>query len=322
MVGITSTVPVEAIYAAGLRPVDLNNRFVADPDRERLVARAEARGFPVNLCSWIKGNYSVVAELKLRRVVGVVRGDCSSTEKLMEVWRHEGRETIPFAYPTRPDPLRMKEALEAFAQQLGTTLEAAEKMRHELAPIRAMLAELDQLTWQDGRVTGFENHLWLVSASDFTSELDCFAAELEAFLNAARTRPARPGLIRLGYLGVPPIVDGLYDFLEARGAQVTFNEVQRQFAMLGDHADLAAQYTAYTYPYDTFNRLDDVLWEARRRNLQGLIHYAQTFCHRQIEAIILRERLDLPILTLEADRPGPLDPRSQTRIEAFLEQLR
>jgi benzoyl-CoA reductase/2-hydroxyglutaryl-CoA dehydratase subunit BcrC/BadD/HgdB len=122
-------------------------------------------------------------------------------------------------------------------------------------------------------------------------------------------------------VGVPPIVDGLYEFLEQRGARVVYNEVQRQFAMLDPASDLAGQYTAYTYPYDTGYRLKDVKREVSRRGLQGLIHYAQTFCHRQIEAIILREDLPLPVISIEADRPGPLDARTQTRLEAFLEQL-
>ena len=36
---------------------------------------------------------------------------------------------------------------------------------------------------------------------------------------------------------------------------------------------------------------------------------------------LLRERLRLPILTLECDRPGPMDGRTQTRVEAFIEML-
>jgi len=47
----------------------------------------------------------------------------------------------------------------------------------------------------------------------------------------------------------------------------------------------------------------------------------QSFCFRQMHDRIIRERLHLPILTLECDRPGPMDGRSRTRIEAFLEMI-
>ena len=36
---------------------------------------------------------------------------------------------------------------------------------------------------------------------------------------------------------------------------------------------------------------------------------------------LLREGLKIPILTLEGDRPGPVDGAILTRIEAFLEML-
>jgi benzoyl-CoA reductase/2-hydroxyglutaryl-CoA dehydratase subunit BcrC/BadD/HgdB len=56
--------------------------------------------------------------------------------------------------------------------------------------------------------------------------------------------------------------------------------------------------------------------------LDGFVHYAQAFCFRQIEDKILRQALSKPVLTVEGDRPEPLDGRTETRIEAFLEMLR
>ena len=313
---------MEAVLAAGLVPVDLNNKFITASDREGLVRDAEARGFPSNICSWIKGIYSAAAAEGIRRVVGVTRGDCSSTEKLLEIWQHEGVEAIPFAYPGEPSVEAAGRAVAEFCARLGTTVAAAEAVRERLRPMRALLRQLDDRTWQDGKISGAENHLWLVSASDFNSDPVRFERELSAFLDEVSHRPSRKDFIRLGYAGVPPVVDGIYDFLESRGARVVFNEVQRQFAMTDDQPSLANQYAAYTYPYDTFARIEDMRREAERRGLHGFIHYAQTFCHRSLEGILLRERLGLPVLCIEADRPGPLDPRTETRIEAFLEQLR
>jgi benzoyl-CoA reductase/2-hydroxyglutaryl-CoA dehydratase subunit BcrC/BadD/HgdB len=82
------------------------------------------------------------------------------------------------------------------------------------------------------------------------------------------------------------------------------------------------QYRAYTYPYGVFFRLKDIQREIERREIKGLIHYVQSFCFRQIEDLIIRTRLKIPVLTLEGDRPGRLDARTRLRLEAFLEMLR
>jgi benzoyl-CoA reductase/2-hydroxyglutaryl-CoA dehydratase subunit BcrC/BadD/HgdB len=126
----------------------------------------------------------------------------------------------------------------------------------------------------------------------------------------------------LGFLGVPPICSDLFDRLPGIGAGVVFLEVPRQFSMPAPSASLLEQYAAYTYPYDVFYRIEDVVRECRRRGVQGVIHYVQSFCFRQLQDRLIRERVGLPVLTLECDRPGPLDASSWTRLEAFVEMLR
>lgn len=76
-----------------------------------------------------------------------------------------------------------------------------------------------------------------------------------------------------------------------------------------------------TYPYDIFHRLEDIRRQAKLRLLDGLIHYTQTFCFRQMQDLALRQSLNLPLLTLEGDRVGSLDTRARLRLEAFLEVL-
>ena len=320
-VGITSTVPVEVILAAGATPVDLNNLFITHPRREEFIARAEQDGFPANLCAWIKGIYGAALSEGIQEVVGVTRGDCSSTEKLMEVLRLRGLATVPFAYPADRSPAALAAEIEMLGRHFGVLPETLEATRSRLGRIRRKLFRLDELTWQEGKVTGRENHYWLVSASDWNGDPDRFEQELDRFLAQAEGRTPRTGAVRLGYVGVPPILDDLYEALEREGAAVVFNETQRQFAMLDDSGDLAEQYRRYTYPYDIQARVQDIRREAERRNLAGIVHYAQTFCHRQIEAIVFRETLGLPVLSLEADRPGPVDGRTRTRVQAFLEML-
>ncbi|MHC5034106.1 MAG: 2-hydroxyacyl-CoA dehydratase family protein [Planctomycetota bacterium] len=321
VIGITTTVPIEVIYAAGLVPVDLNNLFITAQAPLSLAERAERAGFPHTCCCWTKGIYGAVREFGIRRVIGVARGDCSNAEALLEILEHEGTECLTFNFPQRPDAARMAALIEELADALGTGIEEAEKWRKRLAPARALTAQVDRLSREDDRVEGLENHLWLVSASDFCADVDRYEAEARAFVEAAAKRRPFEGSLRLGLCGIPPIVPELYGFLETMGARVVYNETQRQFAMLTPAASLAEQYTRYTYPYGVFARIEDIRTECERRHLDGLIHYVQSFCHRRIEDRIVRERLDLPVLTLEADQPGPLSGQLRTRLEAFVQML-
>jgi benzoyl-CoA reductase/2-hydroxyglutaryl-CoA dehydratase subunit BcrC/BadD/HgdB len=320
-IGLTATVPVEVLLAAGLTPLDLNNVFITSPEPKTLVAEAEHRGFPLNSCAWIKGIYATARRLGVRRVIGVAQGDCSNTHALMEVLESEGVEVIDFNYPFPKDRAALAAAIDSLARRLGTTREAAERRRLRLAPVRAVLAEIDRLTWQEGRVTGEENHLWLIGSSDFGGDPAAYERDVGSFVEEARRRPERVGRHRIGYIGIPPICGGLYGFLEGLAAHVVFNEFQRQFSMPAPAADLVEQYLAYTYPYDVHGRIADIRRAVGERRLDGLVHYVQSFCFRHIQDRLLREALGVPILTLEFDRPAPLDGQSRTRLEAFIEML-
>jgi benzoyl-CoA reductase/2-hydroxyglutaryl-CoA dehydratase subunit BcrC/BadD/HgdB len=130
-------------------------------------------------------------------------------------------------------------------------------------------------------------------------------------------------MLRLGYIGVPPVfAQDLYRYVEKQGARIIFNEIQRQFSMPHSGNSLAEQYTNYTYPYSINDRVGDILFETRRRRVDGIIHYVQAFCHRGIGDIIFRQAIDLPILTLEGNADYVLNSHMQTRIEAFLDMIR
>lgn len=323
-IGITTTVPIEVLLAAGYKPVDLNNLFISDPDPERLVALAERAGFPLNCCTWIKGIYSVAMERGIDTVLCVTTGDCSNTIMLMEVFRLRGLNVIPFAFPDRPDIRRMQAALESLADALGTTAEAAGKVRKDLEGCRRLAAELDALTWQRGLVSGWENHYWLVSASDFMGNPSEYEQQLGRLVAEAQGRNPYPDdMLRLAYIGVPAIFPrDLYRYLERNGAGVVFNEIQRQFAMSNREGSLAQQYTSYTYPYSIFDRLGDILPQLRQRRVEGVIHYVQAFCHRGIADIVFRHVINLPILTIEGNADYLLTEHLRTRIEAFLDLIR
>lgn len=322
-VGITTTVPIEVIYAAGLTPVDLNNRFITSSDPQAYIARAESDGLPRNLCGWIKGLYGVgVTSDDIDTVVGVTQGDCSNTHALMELFERAGKKVIPFSYPYDANRRLLKLQIEEFMAAFGVDAAAVARTKERLDRIRRKLVRLDDLTWKEHRLTGFENHLWLVSASDMNGDADRFEAELDDFLKEARTRPPRRDHVLLGYIGVPPIFPKLYPFLESLGARVVFNEMQRQFTMPTFEADIVDQYRRYTYPYRVWGRIDDIAGHLKKRGIVGIIHYVQSFCYRQMEDVILREGLNVPILTLEGDLPGPLDGRTRLRLESFVEMVR
>ncbi len=321
-IGLTSTVPVEIILAAGGQPVDLNNIFVSAQHSGGLVRRAEDAGYPRACCAWVKGIYSTLLDQGIERVVVVVQGDCSQMQAMVETLHGSGIEFIPFAYPYDRDRARLMGELEALATALGTDLENATSVQASLVPVREKVARLDELTWRDGVVSGWENHLYQVSCSDFWGDVAAFEHAVDDLLSEVGERQPLGQRARVGFVGVPPIYTDIYDFLDELGMRVVFNEIQRQFTMspsLG--ADLLTQYERYTYPYDIFSRLEDIRAQTAKRAVEGVIHYVQSFCYRQIYDQIIRDGLGCPVLTLEGDRPGCLTGRDKLRLEAFCETL-
>jgi len=322
-IGMTTTVPVEIIYAAGCIPVDLNNVFITGQETSAAIEKAEMAGYPRNLCGWIKGIYgTVLAVPDIKKVVAVTQGDCSNTHALMETLELEGIEIIPFAFPFDQDQDLLKLQIEKLMNRLGTSWEEVRKAKKDLDQVRRLVWEIDRLTWEENLVSGWENHYFQVSCSDFNGNPHTFAEEAENFIGEAKKRTPKQEKIRIGFMGVPPIITDLYHYLEEKGGRVVFNEVQRQFSMPFHTEDLLEQYRQYTYPYHVLNRVADIRQECKRRDLDMLIHYTQSFCFRQIEDIIFRTKLNSPMLSLEGDRPGPLDARNKMRIDAFLEMVR
>jgi len=321
-IGITTTVPVEILLAAGYQPIDLNNVLVSSPDPTKYVTIAERGGFPLNCCAWIKGIYGVCLDSGIEDVLCVTSGDCSNTIMLMEVLKIKGKNAMPFAYPERPDKEQMDYVLEKMAATFGTTLEDAARFRKKVQSTRNLALKLDELTWKDNKVSGWENHLWLVSASDFNGDYHKFQKDLNDLLDNVAKRTPYANQIRLGYIGVPSVyAKELYPYIEKHGARVVFNEVQRQFAMPASGNSLVEQYTNYTYPYSLNERLTDIKTEIKKRRIDGVIHYVQAFCHRGIGDIVMRSAIDRPVLTLEGNAEFYLNGHVKTRIEAFLDMI-
>ena len=148
-----------------------------------------------------------------------------------------------------------------------------------------------------------------------------FSRLKDRHLQSAKSRPKRKG-VRIGILGVPPVFSNLHKFIESHGAVVVFNEFQRQFAMLCPADSLAQQYTSYTYPYGTAQRMADINREITTRSIDGIINYVQNFCWRSLTNRLVRDSISVPVLNLEGDKPGPVSGQAATRLEAFIEMLK
>lgn len=319
---MTSTVPIEVVYAAGLIPVDLNNAFIEAEDKLGLVEQAEAQGLPRNLCSWIKGIYAVSTHLNIERIIGVVEGDCSNTQALLDLWKEKGFNVITFSYPADRDLDVLKFQMERLMQHLSTDWKKVEETKLELDEVRKKVWELDELTWQANQVKGFENHFYQVGASDFRGNPKKFGQALSKLIEEVKQRKPFKHPVRLAYVGVPPIFPEIYSYLESIGARVVLNEVQRQFSMPFKWSDLVERYLQYTFPYDVFHRLKDIKHEIQKRQIDGVIHYTQSFCHRAIHDIIIRKEVEVPVVTIEGDKPGDLDVRTKLRLQTFVEMLK
>lgn len=320
-IGFTTTIPVEVVYAAGCVPVDINNIFITSADPAALVTQAEYEGYPRNSCGWIKGIYSSLAKGGFDALIAVVEGDCSQTQAMVETLEMHGLEIIPFAYPYGRDHDILRLQIEKLISRLGTDWESVLDWKHSLDRVRRKVHTLDEITWREGKITSFENHCFQVSCSDFNSDPEKFENEIDSLSAQIADRPAENRRLRLGYIGVPPIFTDFYDYIESLGARTVFNEVQRQFTMPFDTQDIVEQYSLYTYPYDVFTRINDINREIERRDIKGLIHYTQSFCFRQIQDLIVRKKVNVPILTIEGDSPAKLDARTRVRIESFMEML-
>ena len=317
-IGFTTSLPVEVLFAAGHTPVDLNNIFLLSHAKD-LIHKAETHGFPRTICSWIKGNYSAAMDTKVDEVIGIVQGDCSNSNSLLDLIAEEGIPVYRFSYPASRTYSDLDQEIAKLEEHYCVTRAQTLAMKKRLDGIRTKLIYLDDLTWQKGLVSGLENHLWQVNASDFNCDPDDFELRLDAFLTQAVQRePIQPRL-RLGYLGVPPIFSNIYHTISALGGEVVFNEVQRQFAMPSLLPDIVDQYLVYTYPYGVFPRLEDIHRQLQLRNIDAVISYTQSFCHLQLDNMLLKKHIDLPFLNLEGDQPEDIDPRTLLRIESFFE---
>jgi benzoyl-CoA reductase/2-hydroxyglutaryl-CoA dehydratase subunit BcrC/BadD/HgdB len=128
-IGLTTTVPIEVLLAAGYKPVDLNNIFVTSGEHLKYIEMAERDGFPKSMCAWIKGIYGACISNGIDEIVGVVEGDCSNTSVLVEVLKKRGITVHPFSYPHSHRLEDLKRELDNFIKHFRVSIEKVEGVR-------------------------------------------------------------------------------------------------------------------------------------------------------------------------------------------------
>ncbi|MHB9924369.1 2-hydroxyacyl-CoA dehydratase family protein [Clostridium botulinum] len=322
-IGLTTTVPVEVVVAAGYTPVDLNNMFITSENYLKYIDIAERDGFPKSLCAWIKGIYGACLENNIKEIVGVMEGDCSNTKALIQVFRLKGIKIYPFSFPHSHRLKDVEIEIRKFMDIFNVNEDKVEQVRKILNRVRKLAKKIDEMTYIDNKVNGFDNHLYQVSLSDFNGNIDEFEEHLKKAIGDIDKRKPINKKLRLAYIGVPPMTGDIYEFVENLNARFVYNEVQREFAFPRgiEAANIFEQYYDYTYPYDIEFRIKELKKQIENRKIDAIIHYTQAFCHRTVEDIVLKKELDIPMLNIEGDKLNTLDARTKLRLEAFLDML-
>ncbi len=320
VIGFTSTIPVEAVYASGNIPCDINNLFITAHNPPELVNNAKKYGFPDTTCSWICGLFSAVLEYKIKTVIGVFGGDCSETIALMEVLQSFGVNVIPFNYPHIPNETHMRESISQLCSELGTNYRKAEEYKYFLDNIRNIADNIDYSLWNKKKGDPFTVQLIQLGTTDFEGDPVKYKLKCDDELKKAENSDEKKLMLRIGIVGVPTIISNLYSVIEQNNAFVVYSEVQRQFS-IPYRGTIESAYTKYTYPYGIYYRINDIQNAISERKLDGIIHYVQSFCYRSIEDIVLRKNINIPILTLQGDLPTAVTETMEIRIEAFLDML-
>lgn len=175
----------------------------------------------------------------------------------------------------------------------------------------------------------------------FAAKVNELCDELETRIGAGEAVPTKDAT-RIMVAGVPMALPNwkLHHLVEGAGAVIVNEEScigTRYYKdlMAEDGQDMEAILTDLTKRYMNIDcscftpndeRIDQVLKEFRESQADGIIHYSLQFCHTyNIEEIRIREacaREGIPYMFIESDYSPEDVGQIQTRVEAFLEQIR
>jgi hypothetical protein len=308
-VGITALVPPELVYGCGQTPFDLNNTV---PTSE-CVPRGK-------LCAWTATWRDMLlrGELRVDRLVVVAGGDCHNALVDGQRVAAGGIPTHYLFYPFDGDEDEMRKQLASLEAFLGGIVDQVAMVR--VADVKDLCIQLDVARCRR-QVLGSRVFNHLVQLCDLGGDVDRFEASARRILAEGHTEVPET---RIALVGVPPIYPDFHEVCEGFGMQVVFDELPWEFARMGGRSldTLARNYAGYTFARDLEYRFDKLEGELARRRVEGVVHYTQYACHHVLEDDMLRERLDLPMLTVQGDLARKCPEQERLRLEAFAELLR
>jgi benzoyl-CoA reductase/2-hydroxyglutaryl-CoA dehydratase subunit BcrC/BadD/HgdB len=257
-------------------------------------------------------------EISVDRLVVVAGGDCHNALVDGQKVAMSGIPTHFFFYPFDGDEGEMLHHLEALEAFLGGITD--KQAWNRVADVKELAIELDMARCRR-RALGSRAFRHLISICDMWGDLDRFEASLRRTLEEPVEEAPDT---RIAMVGVPPIYPDFHEVAEGFGLQVVFDELPWEFARVDGRTmeAMARNYAGYSFARDLEYRLDHLERELARRRVEGVVHYTQYACHHILEDDILRDRLDLPVLTVQGDLPRRCPEQEKLRLEAFSELLR
>ena len=131
--------------------------------------------------------------------------------------------------------------------------------------------------------------------------------------------PEDPARDRTPLLALGPwtLIEDLPIRIEALGGRVVWDEEGVQGAALARAVEPAVALSAWP-ALDPARRFREIRDAAARTGARGVVLVMEAFTGALLDEICLRGVLDLPILALDVEAPGPMDPARRLRLEAFL----
>lgn len=308
-IGITALVPPELLFGCGHVPIDLNN----------IVPTSECvpRG---KICAWTATWRDALlrGDLVVDRLVVVAGGDCHNALVDGQRVAQKGVPTHYLFYPFDGDEHEMLDQLASLESFLGGIFDQDAMAR--VADVKDLCIRLDVARCRR-QVLGSRAFNHLIQLCDMGGDMDRFEASVRRALDDL---PAEMPDTRIALVGVPPIYPDFHQVCEGFGMQVVFDELPWEFARLGGRTlrTMARNYAGYTFGRDLEYRFEVLERELGRRRVEGIVHYTQYACHHVLEDEMLRERFDLPMLTIQGDLPRRCPEQERLRLEAFAELLR
>ena len=151
---------------------------------------------------------------------------------------------------------------------------------------------------------------------------DRVAAWLRSLLEPGPLEDPEPeaslgGRVPLLALGPWTLFEDLPREVEVLGGRVVWDEWGAQGATLARAEDGPAGLASWP-ALDPLRRLAMIHAALRRTGARGVVLVMEAFTGELLDELWLRRHLEVPLLALEVEAPGPMDPARRLRLEAFL----